>query len=471
MGAETITETALWRRGATELAAAIRDHEVSSREVIDAHLERIAEVNDKVGAQRVVLAEQAQAAADQADRQLAAGDVVGPLHGVPITVKENVDVAGSATTWGVAAMAEAIAPIDAPVVAHLRDAGAIPIARGNMPDFALRWHTDNALGGATRNPWDAALTPGGSSAGEAVALATGMSPMGVGNDLGGSLRWPSQCAGTAALRPSQGRVPDANVIPPTDSPMSLQLFNSQGPMARRVADLRVAFEAMCRPSGRDPWHVPAPVAGPPIADPVRVTVALPAQTDPAIADGVRRAASALADAGYDVKERDPDGVEEAAQLWVELLTEDIRRIWPMMEPAASDGAKQFIGYVLAESDELDVEGYAMRWLARQALARRFSERQAERPLLLAPVCLRPPFRAGADIESAESVREILASMQAVVAVNLLGLPSIAVPVGSDPTGLPLGVQVIGPRFREDLCLDAGAALESAFGTLTPMNPR
>jgi amidase len=213
------------------------------------------------------------------------------------------------------------------------------------------------------------------------------------------------------------------------------------------------------------------VAGPPVAGPLRVTVALPPQTDPAIADGVRRAAGALADAGYDVEEHDPEGFEEAAQLWVELLTEDIRRIWPMMEPAASDGAKRFVGYVLAASEPLDVEGYAMRWLARQALARRFSTRQAERPLLLTPVCLRAPFRPGADIESPERVGEILASMQTVVAVNLLGLPAIAVPVGSDPGGRPLGVQVIGPRFREDLCLDAGAVLESALGTLTPIDPR
>ena len=129
-------------------------------------------------------------------------------------------------------------------MANLREAGAIPMARTNLPDFALRWHTDNALHGATRNPWDATRTPGGSSGGEAVALATGMTPLGLGNDLGGSLRWPSQCNGTAALRPTLGRVPRATMIEPVDAPISIQLMNAEGPMARHVADLRLALEVM-----------------------------------------------------------------------------------------------------------------------------------------------------------------------------------------------------------------------------------
>jgi amidase len=468
---QTPTETALWQRGALELGAAITRGEVSSREVVDAHLERIEEINPRVNALHATLAEQARADAAHADRLLASDATVGPLHGVPFSVKENVDVANTATTWGLAAMAEAVSPDDAPVVANLRAAGAIPISRGNMPDFALRWHTDNDLMGATRNPWDPSRTPGGSSAGEAVALATGMAPLAVGNDLGGSLRWPSQCAGTAALRPSHGRVPDASSIPPTDSPPTIQLFNSQGPMARRVEDLRVAFAAMIAPSPRDPWHIPAPAAGLPLDGPVRVCVALPEGTDPTVADGVRRAADALAGAGYDTREDLPPGVEEAATLWAELLNEDVRRFWPMVEPIVSDGARRFTASALSASPVLDVEGYAMRWQARQALARRWSVYQAERPLILAPVFLERPFAVGADIADPESAARIAEPMKMVVAVNLLGLPAAALPAGLDPDGLPLGVQIIGPRFREDLCLDAAAAIEGAVGTLTPIEPR
>jgi amidase len=471
MHTEEQVGTALWRRGASALAAAIRAGEVSSREVVVAHLERIEAVNPGVSALHVVLSEQAMTAADDADRRLARGESIGPLGGVPISVKENVDVAGTATTWGVAAMVDAVSSTDAPAVAHLRAAGAIPLSRGNLPDFALRWHTDNALMGATLNPWDPGRTPGGSSAGEAVALATGMTPLAIGNDLGGSLRWPSQCAGTAALRPTHGRVPSASLIPPTDSPLSIQLFNVQGPMARQVGDLRLALELMSQPSPRDPWYVPAPLVGPAPAGALGVDVAIPEGTSPGIAAGVRRAAQALGSAGYDVREAMPPQLEEAARLWVELLNDDVRQIWPMMEPVASEGAKRFIAHALAATPALDAGERAMRWIARQALARAWSEYQAQRQLILAPVCLRSPFAPDEDISNLESAAAVLESMRMVVPVNLLGLPAVALPAGTGDDGLPVGVQIIGPRFREDLCLDAGAEIEAALGTITPIDPQ
>ncbi|HEX6031924.1 MAG TPA: amidase family protein, partial [Tepidiformaceae bacterium] len=239
----TAQATELWRLGAADLATLIRTKEVKSREVVSAHLDRIAAVNPKVNAVTVVLADAALAAADAADRAVAAGSEVGALHGVPMTVKENIDVAGSATTQGIVAMAEAVPPMDAPHIAQLKAAGAIPMARTNLPDFGLRWHTDNALRGATKNPWDASRTPGGSSGGEAVALATGMTPLGMGNDYGGSLRWPSQCAGTAALKPTLGRVAQASALAPEEATITLQMFAVEGPMARHVRDLRLAFES------------------------------------------------------------------------------------------------------------------------------------------------------------------------------------------------------------------------------------
>ena len=219
--------------GAAEAARRLRAREFSSTELVQALLNRIEAVNPTVNAIREVLDEHALHAAGEADRRLLSGSSCGPLDGVPVTVKDNVDVSGTATTQGVAALAGETASTDAPSVANLRNAGAIPVARTNMPDFALRWHTDSGITGPTLNPWDMDLTPGGSSGGEAVSLATGMSLLGVGNDLGGSLRWPSQCAGTAALRPTLGRVPHAQSIEPTTKPISLQLMEVQGPMARR----------------------------------------------------------------------------------------------------------------------------------------------------------------------------------------------------------------------------------------------
>src|SRR5215469_15074122 len=229
----------------------IRDGEVSSRDVVQAHLDRIEAVNASLNAIVRLLPDQALAAADAADRAVADGAEMGRLHGVPFTVKENIDVAGTPTTQAIPAMAEAVSPLDAPQVERLRAAGAIPLGRTNLPDFALRVHTDSTLHGLTRNPWNPERTAGGSSGGEAVALATGMTPLGFGNDLGGSLRVPSQMCGTAAIRPSRGRVPDAAVTEPPET-LVIQMTHTQGPMARRVADLRLALGIISAPDVRDP---------------------------------------------------------------------------------------------------------------------------------------------------------------------------------------------------------------------------
>jgi amidase len=425
-------------------AAAIRDRELSSREVVTAHLERIEAVNPAINALRVVLAEQALAAADEADRTPAAG----PLHGVPISIKENVDVAGTATTWGVPALQGAVSPLDAPVVANLKRAGAIVLGRGNMADFALRWHTESALAGATINPRDRAVTPGGSSGGEAAALATGMIGLAVGNDLGGSLRFPSQCCGTVALKPSFGRIPDAGLIPTSENPLSVQQFNVQGPMARTVEDLRLALDVMAAPSPRDPGQVPGGKA----TGARRVSVAIPDDTAPSIAAAVRTAADALAAAGYDIVEAMPPAVEDAAQLWSELLIDDVRRGWDQMAPLAGEGARSFMAQVIDATPDVD---YPHHWIARQAIARAWSEHNA---LILAPVCLQEPFAPGADLDD---VSGVLASMRLVVPANLLGLPAVAV----------AGVQVIGPRFAETLCLDVAAAIEAEIGETYPIDPR
>ncbi len=469
---DTTTGTELWSLGASELAAAIRERRASSREVIDAHLARIEAVNEKVNAITEVLAERARQAAAEADRRLAAGEPVGPLHGVPFTVKENVDLTGTPTTWGVVALKEAVPAIDAPHVAHMLDAGAIPLGRTNLPDFALRYHSDNVLHGAVRNPWDASRTAGGSSGGEAAALATGMTPLGVGNDLGGSLRWPAQCNAICSMKPTLGRVPQATVIEPVDSPISIQLMSVQGPMARRVADLRLGLDVMSRPSGRDPWYVPAPLKGEALPTPIRVAVV----TDPAgmgtsaqVAAGVRRAADALSTAGYAVEEAEPPEVARAAEVWLNMLGADLRLVWPLMSPLVGEDANRFMAIVLDANPAIDAGEHMQTFMARQALARSWAEFQLTHPVILAPVCTEPPFTVGTDL-TPEGAMGIANSMRMVVAVNLLGLPAAAVPTGVEG-GLPQGVQVIGPRFREDLCLDSAQAIEVACGVQTPIDPR
>jgi amidase len=465
--------------GAVELAEAIRSGEASSREVVEAHLRRIEAVNPTVNAVPVVLVERALHAAAAADRATAAADralgSVGlpPLHGVPFTVKGNIDLVGTATTCGAKALTHAYPSLDAPVVERLRAAGAIPIGHTNLPTFAVRWHTDSELWGPTVNPWNRSLTPGASSGGEAVALATGMSPLGVGNDTLGSLRWPAQCCGVCTLKPTVGRIPTANTIEPVDWPIGTQLAMVQGPMARHIADLWAAFAVLAGPTWRDPWTVPAPLRGPGPARPVRVAVVF----DPAgqgtaapVLAGVGRAAAALADAGYAVDEREPPGVVEAAKTLLDMLNPPglppgaLHLVFPSPPP----DTRRFLAAFYAVAGDPDPTG-VRTFTTRSALMRAWGRFQETHPLILAPVCTDVPFAADSDLAD-DAVANTIRGMRMTLAVNALGLPAVALPVGVED-GLPQSVQVIGPRYREDLCLDAAAAIEDRLGMLTPIDPR
>jgi amidase len=465
--------TELWRWSAAALAQAIRAKQVSAREVIQAHLDRIEAVNLKVNAVTTVLGESALAAADAADRAVAAGGPLGPLHGVPITVKENIELVGSAYTEGVLALKDAVPPIDAPHVAQVKAAGAIPIGRTNLPDFGLRWHTDNALHGATRNPWNSAHTPGGSSGGEAAALASGMTPLGLGNDYGGSLRWPSQCCGTAAIRPTLGRVPFHSALAPTESPLTIQLFAVQGPMARHVRDLRLGLASMCGPDARDPWWTPAPLAEHISAGPRRVAVTSDpggAGVDPAIAAGIQKAAGALAAAGYEVVEADPPAVAETTNLWLYLVGAELRTlIIPALQPLLGADAHKFLDLVLAPIPAADLAGYMGALAVRNSHARNWSQFFNNYDVILGPVSTMQPFEPGFDLSGSESALQVAMSLGLVVTCNLLGLPAAVVPVGV-ADGLPQAVQIIGPRYQEAACLDAVEAIEAALGVITPIDP-
>jgi len=315
--------TELWGQAACELARLVREREVSAREVVLAHLDRIMRVNPTVNAVTATLDGPALLAADAADAALARGEEPVPLSGVPMTVKENIAVAGSATTLGIAALRDAVALRDASHIGELRAAGAIPVGRTNMPEFGMRWHTASALRGATRNPWSALHTPGGSSGGDAAAVASGMVPLGMGNDGAGSLRWPAACCGVMALKPSLGRIPQGGGHePPQPAPFAFQLLAVQGPIARHARDLRLAFAHMCGESGGDPWYAPVPLAGTPVPWPVRVAVITDpgAAPEPALARAVRRAAQLLADAGYVVEEAQAPALERCGQIYHQIMS-------------------------------------------------------------------------------------------------------------------------------------------------------
>jgi len=468
------TGQAVWSRSAGELAASIARGDVGARDVISAHLDRIAQVNPDVNAITAVLAESALAVADRVDAAIAAGGRVGPLAGVPFTIKENLDVAGQPTTDGVVAFRERIAAVDAPAVAQLRRAGAIPLARTNMPDFGMRWHTDNALFGATRNPWDAALSPGGSSGGEAVALATGMTPLGLGNDYGGSLRLPAMAAGVVGLRPSAGRIASATCTNPFPPPPTLQLFAVDGPMARRVDDVRLAYLQLCGADARDPLWVPVP-AEQPVPQPLRVAVCADPGgegVDPVVAAAVRRAADALADAGAVVQEVQLPHLMEAALLWRTLTTAEMRGLLEeLVRPLGSADAASYLAQSVEHVPALGLAGYVGGLARRHAIAAAWSMFYTEHDVVLGPVGTQRIHPVGFDLGGADNADALWHAHRLVVAVNLLGLPALAVPAGQDPSGIPLGIQLIADRFRESTCLEAGRLVEQALGTITPIDPQ
>jgi amidase len=472
MSITTVTE--LWRMSARELAEVISSRQVSCSEVIEAHLHRIEVINDSINAIVIVMAEQARKAAKTADGAIAAGADLGPFHGVPFTVKDNLDVAGTPTTQGLRALANAYPRRDAPVVERLKAAGGIPIGRTNLPSGAIRWHCESELWGATVNPWDRSRTPGASSAGEAAAIATGMSPLGLGNDGLGSLRHPAQCCGVSALKPTLGRIPHTNSVEATDTAtIGMQLTQVNGPLARRVADLRRAFDIVTGPTWRDPWTVPAPLRGDELVKPIRVAMVL----DPAgqgtaaqVQDGIRKAADALEQAGYAVDELEPPSIDAVAKaLMIMLSTPGMRTVWQQISPLMPDPTRRFMSAFFEAAGDPDAMDAEQAFITRLSVLRSWSEFFEHHPVIIAPIATEIPRKAGTDLDEGQVVED-LRSMRMAMTVNALGLPAVALPVGITD-GLPQAVQVIGPRYREDLCLDAADAIEDRVGILTPIDPR
>jgi amidase len=461
----------LWQMGALELAGLIRGGEVSSREVVEDHLVRVDKVNGQLNAIVRLLADEALAAADDADRAIADGRALGQLHGVPCTVKENIDVAGTPTTQGVLALSEAVASVDAPTVARMRGAGAIPFARTNLPDLGLRIHTHSSLHGLTRNPWNPHVTAGGSSGGEAAALASGMSPIGLGNDIGGSLRNPAHCCGIASIKPSVGVVPMATVIPPEDLMLAQQQMLVEGPMARHVADVRAGLLTIAGMDVRDPRSVPAQLTD--AAPDERLRVAVLAEppggtTDTGIAATVRRLADILSDAGHDVVEAVPPDYEHVLQLWAMSLIIDLRVQRPMLDAVVGDDGRAIIANFDLAVPKLDVDQILGFQVDRFRAMRMWSAFFAEHPVLLSPTWAHPAFVHGQDIGDSES-GAMLEILRPVLPANVLGLPAAVVP-GGVVNGLPVGVQVMGDRYTDLRCLTVAAEIEATVGRFTPIDP-
>lgn len=476
-----MTDAELWRWDAVDLAKAIKLRRVSSRDAVDACLARIEAVNPKINAVTQTLAEEARGVADAADAAVKRGDALGPLHGVPVLIKENIDQKGLPTVNGVRAYLETIAKEDSPPVANWRKAGAVIIGRTNTPGFSLRWHTDNEVRGRTYSPWARDHTPGGSSGGAGAALATGMAPLAHGNDYGGSIRYPSYCCGTAGIRPSLGRVPAYNPSAPAERPPTAQLMSVQGPMARRVRDVRLGLAAMAARDVRDPWWVPAPLEGPAPARPIRVALCLaPAgqSVHPAVRSALEAAGKALAAAGYAVEEGEPPDLARAAEIALRLMASDVRDVnLADILRLGDEGVRKAATLFTEAVPSVTFDEYRKMLAERAGLLRQWLVFLETTPLILGPVSADPPYAHGFDTTDVETSRKLWAANRMQYTINFLGLPSVAVPAGRTkaaagwPDGLPLGVQVIASRYREDLVLDAAEVIEATLGIATPIDPK
>ena len=456
-----------WRWSAVQLAAAIRQRRLTAREATISTLGRIADMNPVINAYTEVLAQEALDAADAADRAVAEGRDLGCLHGVPVSIKINVDQAGKATTNGVPALRDHIAREDAPLVSHWRQSGAIIVGRSNTPMYSSRWFTENLLHGRTLNPWDAEVTPGGSSGGAAAALALGMCAVGHGNDLGGSIRYPAFCCGVAGLRPTRGRVPAYNPSSAVEHSITPQLMSVQGCLARTVADLRLGLEAMAKPDPRDPDALPMPMELPIGPGPLRVALfrqSAEYKPDPAVAQALD-AANWLRQAGYEVEEAAPPHFDEAAALWRILVQDDSRRNILAGVARSDDEAMKIsrrnMVWGLVETDR---DGYLDALTRRHALLREWSMFLHKHPLLLLPVSWRVPALQGEDQRPPEIAFELIRAQSPLLATAMLELPALSIPTGIHK-GVPVGVQLVAWRFREDLLLRAGEAIESGAAFL------
>lgn len=454
---------------ARRLARAISSRDVSAAEVVSAHVAVIERVNPTLNALTVVFSERAAAAASALDEAIATGVVLPPLAGVPFSVKENIDLTWSPTTHGWRGAATEQPAVDATIVRRMRDAGAIPIGRGNMPDFGMRWDTDNDLFGRTLNPWDHGRSPGGSSGGDAVSVATGMSAIGLGNDFGGSLRLPAYAVGICGLRPSRGSLPRAAVrgIPVS---MTLQQFAVNGVLARTVDDAQLAHALLRGADPDDPVSLPV-FASDESASPRRIGVSrdpLGWGIDPDVAAGIDRAASALAGAGWELVDVELPRLEEAAVTWRRLACTDMQF---SLDPAQLSqplgvSATRFLRDGLTAARPFDtVREYADAWARCAVIAADWQRLQADIPVILGPVSTARMGAPDDDLGGPDAATRAWRDLRLTVAVNLLGLPSIALPTGLGTDAMPTGVQLIGPMHREDVMFAAARDVEAALGQI------
>jgi amidase len=451
---------------AVSMAEQIRRKKISPAELVDAHLAQIEKLNPRLNAFVQIDAERARRAAHDAEVAVMQGKPLGPLHGVPISIKSSLDVAGMRCEAGTRLRAGLVATQDAPLVARLKNAGAIALGVTNTPELLMAWETDNLLYGRTNNPWDLERTPGGSSGGEAAAIAAGMSSGGVGSDGGGSIRVPAHFSGICGLKPTPGRIPATGHFPASAGPFAL--IGVVGPMARTVADLKVLFEVMQGPDIGDTCAAPVPARWPSEDETKKLRIGYfeddgRTPVTPETRAAVRTAVEALRSVGFQVEPFQPEGLEEARRLWHKFFVVAggmlLRPMFKEEDRDLSPILKQFLEWSAAEPAHTG-RTLLDAWIQRDLLRARFFAQMQRYPILLCPAAAIPAFRHGERTWQVDGKTvHYLDAWSYTEFFNLLGNPAAVIPVGSSPDGLPIGVQIVGRPWEEEQVLAAAAALE------------
>ncbi len=445
------------------MVSMVREGAVSPSELVRAHLQQIANRDPGLNAFTVLFAETATEEARAREEASAHGEPMGLLHGIPLTVKDSFDIAGVPTLVGSRLRAGHQAAADAGAVARLRVAGAIILGKTNTPELLASYETDNFITGRTNNPWDVERTPGGSSGGEAAAIAAFCSPGGIGSDGGGSIRVPAHFCGIAGLKPTPGRIPASGHFPSLGYPAGLTTV--VGPMARSAEDLRLLFSALVGYDPQDPFSAPLPITEPAIQD-LRIGVweqFYDVPVDPEIRAALRKAAHALERARFGVEKFEPRGLERAPNVWAFLFNQ-----WPSLATRKLiQGREDEAHWTLLESlitkpvtAEQVLVNLAARDSLRSALLRQMDPALSKPAALLMPVCGIAAFRHRErrfEIEGRQ-IGLFQAMMPAVIA-NVLGLPAVTIPITKSSEGLPIGVQLVGRPFEDELLLELAVQLE------------
>lgn len=449
---------------ATSLAQAIRDKRVSSQEVVEAYIHRIEAVNPQLNAVVQLTADTALTQARQADVALARGEIKGPLHGVPITIKDSFDTEGVISTAGTKGRASYVPQQDATAVARMRAAGAILLGKTNLPELSLAYESNNLIYGRTNNPYDLSRTPGGSSGGESAIIAAGGSPLGLGTDGFGSIRLPAHFCGIAGLKPTSGRIPFTGLLPSAFGASAR--LRHVGPMARYVEDLILTLPILAGVDWRDPATIPMPLDDPRKVELKSLRVAF--YTDngimtptPETTGIVRTAVHALVDAGTVVEEARPAGIEQSYEIFRNLFAADggagVQRLLQMAGTTDIHPFVQQFGEILHPYAMTSAEfsGLLVRWDMFRSTLLSFLEKY---DVIICPVCATPAWPHSSTITE----EQFFAGSYSIT-YNLTGWPGVAVRGGTSSERLPIGVQVVARPWREDVALAVAQHLETVLG--------